>query len=494
VTKLHHNIIANLVGQVWTALLGVLFMPVYLRVMGGEAYGLVGVYISLQALWYTLDAGMATTLNRELARHDPVETSAQSARDTVRTLECLFLPLCVLTLMAAPIIGHLISTYWLKPVNMSQSEVSYAISILALAIALQWPSSFYAGGLAGLERQISQNIIQIVFSSLRWIVVIPLLIFTDSSIETFAWWQVLIAALQTLAARAIFFYKLPIPVRHARFQRSIAFSIRHFALGMLGIACVSFVLAQTDRIVLARILPLDAFGHYFLVATAAGALSRVFTPFFSALYPRYSRLVVQGNIEDLIVLYHRSNRVLAVIVSALAAIMVLYAEGILKLWTGDGFFAASNAQVFVLLVIGSALNGIMNLPYAIQLAYGYTRLSLLLNVFSIIWLVPMIWYLADRYGALGAACAWPLLNLTYVSLGIFLMHRKILKGEMMKWYVADIILPSIFSVVVVCSIGMIFPLLAQLVGDLVALPAIIFVSLLSVGCLYFLWLKWSTNS
>lgn len=106
----------------------------------------------------------------------------------------------------------------------------------------------------------------------------------------------------------------------------------------------------------------------------------------------------------------------------------------------------------------------------------------------------MIWYLADRYGALGAACAWPLLNLTYVSLGIFLMHRKILKGEMMKWYVADIILPSIFSVVVVCSIGMIFPLLAQLVGDLVALPAIIFVSLLSVGCLYFLWLKWSTNS
>ncbi|MFG0612548.1 lipopolysaccharide biosynthesis protein [Delftia sp. WSY_14] len=492
-TKLHHNIIANLAGQVWTALLGVLFMPVYLRVMGGEAYGLVGVYISLQALWYTLDAGMATTLNRELARHDPAETSAQSARDTVRTLECLFLPLCVLTLMAAPIIGHMISAYWLKPVDMSQSEVSYVISILALAIALQWPSSFYAGGLAGLECQISQNVIQIVFSSLRWIAVIPLLVFTDSSIETFAWWQVFIAALQTAVARVIFFHKLPIPVQHARFQRSIAFSIRKFALGMLGIACVSFVLAQADRIVLARILPLDAFGHYFLVATAAGALSRVFTPFFSALYPRYSRLVAQGKIEDLTGLYHRSNRILALVVSTLAAIMVLYAEGILTLWTGDEFFAASNAQVFVLLVLGSALNGIMNLPYAIQLAYGQTRLSLLLNVFSIIWLVPMIWYLADRYGALGAACAWPLLNLTYVSLGIFLMHRKILRGEMMKWYVADIILPSIFSVAVVCFVGMVFPFLLQLMGNSIALPVIVLISLLSVGFLYFLWIKWSVN-
>src|SRR5258707_798621 len=62
------NILANLVGKTWSGLVWLVFLPVYLKFMGVEAYGLVGFYLSLTAVLVILDLGLSTTINRELAR------------------------------------------------------------------------------------------------------------------------------------------------------------------------------------------------------------------------------------------------------------------------------------------------------------------------------------------------------------------------------------------------------------------------------------------
>ena len=43
------------------------FVPLYIKFMGIESYGLVGIFASLLALFGLLDMGLSTTLNRELA-------------------------------------------------------------------------------------------------------------------------------------------------------------------------------------------------------------------------------------------------------------------------------------------------------------------------------------------------------------------------------------------------------------------------------------------
>ena len=69
---LRTNILTNYAGQVWTALMAVAFVPLYIRALGMEAFGLVGLMLSMQALSMLLDLGMGSVLNRELARrtHD----------------------------------------------------------------------------------------------------------------------------------------------------------------------------------------------------------------------------------------------------------------------------------------------------------------------------------------------------------------------------------------------------------------------------------------
>lgn len=65
---LARNLFANYSGQVWTALMGFLFVPIYVHQLGVEAYGVIGMFGALIAWLALLDAGLKPALGREMAR------------------------------------------------------------------------------------------------------------------------------------------------------------------------------------------------------------------------------------------------------------------------------------------------------------------------------------------------------------------------------------------------------------------------------------------
>ena len=69
VASVRINVIANYLGQGWVALMGLAFVPIYIKYLGMEAYGLIGIFAVLQVSLTVLDMGMAPTLNREMAFH-----------------------------------------------------------------------------------------------------------------------------------------------------------------------------------------------------------------------------------------------------------------------------------------------------------------------------------------------------------------------------------------------------------------------------------------
>ena len=65
---LKKNILANLIGNFLTAIVFVIVIPVYVKYLGVESYGLIGFFASLQIIFSVLDMGLSATLNREFAR------------------------------------------------------------------------------------------------------------------------------------------------------------------------------------------------------------------------------------------------------------------------------------------------------------------------------------------------------------------------------------------------------------------------------------------
>jgi O-antigen/teichoic acid export membrane protein len=83
----------------------------------------------------------------------------------------------------------------------------------------------------------------------------------------------------------------------------------------------------------------------------------------------------------------------------------------------------------------------MWMPYQVQLAYGWTSLALKINIVAVIVLVPAIFWVVPRYGAVGAARLWVALNAGYVLAAISLMHRRLIPREKWRWYLGDVLLP-----------------------------------------------------
>jgi hypothetical protein len=53
-----------------------------------------------------------------------------------------------------------------------------------------------------------------------------------------------------------------------------------------------------------------------------------------------------------------------------------------------------------------------------------------------------LFLLTWKYGALGAASVWLILNVAYVLVDIQIMHRRLLPGEKAHWYAVDVGLPA----------------------------------------------------
>src|SRR5450759_332490 len=94
--SLKKNVVTNYLGQGWSGVMGLVFIPLYIQYLGMEAYGLIGLFAVMQVWLALLDMGMTPTLNREMARFTAGAHSPQSIRDLLRSLETICFSLAAL--------------------------------------------------------------------------------------------------------------------------------------------------------------------------------------------------------------------------------------------------------------------------------------------------------------------------------------------------------------------------------------------------------------
>lgn len=439
--SVRRNVVANYLGQGWTALMQFAFVPLYVSYLGVEAFGLIGVFTLLQAWMVLLDLGMTPTLNREMARFTAGSHSARSISDLLRTLEWICVAMATGIVLVIWAVSGWLASDWLKPGALPLSSVADAIALMGIVIALRFVEGIYRGALMGLQRQVFFNAFNAVIATLRAGGAVAVLIWVSPTIEAFFIWQAC-ASLFAVAGLAVATHRtLPAIDSAARFSRQALLDVRHFAGGMIATTLLALLLTQIDKVLLSRLISLEAFGYYTLAATVASALTLLATPVTQAVYPRLTELVTRADGEGLAALYHRSAQTVTVLCAPPALIMILLPEVLLRTWTGDAALSASTAPLLALLALGTFLNGLMYIPYMLQLAHGWSGFAVRVNLVAVTLLVPAILWATPRYGATGAAWAWVALNIGYMTIGMHFMYRRLLPAEKRRWYVKDILAP-----------------------------------------------------
>lgn len=444
---------ANLAGNLWTALLGLVFVPIYLKYIGIEAYGLIGVFNSIVAFILLLDFGLSPSLNRELARLSTDDSRAQEMRDIKSTLERLNWGLAALILFLFLALSPLIARFWIQPKDLTIDTVTQALLIMSVSLAVQFTINFYIGGLTGLQKQLLLNIINIFCGTLRFVGGFFVLAYYSPTIKALLVWQALVVSLQAVLMAVTLKRSLPRTDREGSFQRNLLHKIWRFAVGMTGISVVSLILIQTDKVILSRMLSLDIFGYYTLAITISTmTIGTISGSFAHAVYPKLSQIVSTNDEDSIREFYHRNCQVLAVLIFPIAIVITFFSYDILQLWLRNDVIVANTYVLLSLVAIGTGLNSLMWLPYYLQLAHGWTKLAFYVNISAIILLIPLMLIGIYYYGAVGGALFWGILNVFFVVVTIQLMHRRILKGDKLRWYLNDLAIP-LFTAILIAGTG-----------------------------------------
>ena len=447
--SVRHNIMANFFGWGWSSLISLGFIPFFIKFIGVEAYGLIGIFGLLTALLSALDLGLSSTLSRQLSRLSVIEGSDQEARDLVRTFEVIYWGVGIVIGLVVVFLSPLIARHWIHSQSISVDILSAAIILMGLTLAFQWPASLYNGGLIGLQRQVLLNTVRAIFVTLQYGGVVFVLLFISPSILAFFIWQLFISVINTFVLSITLWRSLPGSDLNARFSKRLLEKNFHFAAGIMGITILATILTQVDKIILSKMLPLQFFGYYTLAFSLANILIQLVTPISSALFPRFSQIVAGGEEENMVSLYHAGCQSIAVMILPVAVTIAVFSRQILSVWLGDPITVQNTYFLLILIIIGTAINALVILPFTLQLAHGWTKLSLLKCTIAVLLLVPLMILLVQYYGALGAAMAWIILNLGSFFIEIPIMHQRLLKRETRKWYLFDVAMPMIITCAII---------------------------------------------
>jgi O-antigen/teichoic acid export membrane protein len=441
------NVAWNVLGGAWAGVLVVLATPFYVSRLGLEGYGLVGLWLVMQVMMGLLDVGMGATVVKAFAGSRPDRDGHEFKRDLLRTLEVFYWGVALVFSVALVLTSGWIGEHWLKSHALSSASVSDALRLMAIALGLQFPSSLYANGLAGLQEQGKMNGLQILGNTLRYGGGVAVLLWRPDVVSFFVI-QSLVAAVQTLVMRRALWQRVfAIAAGHPVFRIELIQRTWRYSAGMALTSIAAVLMANADRIALSRLLPTAELGKYSIAFSATGLIQLGIQPFYRAFFPRYAELVSAGDAGQLRAVYFRSCQLMAFAIIPLGIIGWTFAPQLLTSWLGR--HDETVTVVFRWLLIGITCAGLMWLPAAFQQAHGWTRLHASMIAGALVLGTPMMVWAIRTMGTVGATTVWVLHGVSIITIGLWLMHRRLLVGEMVAWYRVVLLPPLVLTLPVV---------------------------------------------
>lgn len=492
--SLKKNLIASYTSQIYVTLIGILMLPMYIKHMGAEAYGLVGFFTMLQAMFNLLDLGLTPTISRQTARLRAGAVDAFHFRKLFRALSIIFFVVAVVGSGGLLLLSSRIAEDWLNAEVLSLNEVTLAVQIMAISVALRWMCGLLRGVISGSEKLVWLGGFNSTIATLRFVGVFSVMWYFGFTPIVFFTYQLLVAVVEIVG---LWFKATQLLPKLTHANEPIGWSLApvrpvlKFSLTIAFTASVWIMVTQIDKLVLSSVLPLAEYGYFTLAVLVANGIMVIGSPISGALMPRMAKLEAEYNRNEVIRIYRQTTQLMMVVTSSAAVSLVFCAESLLFAWTGDAMLASKSAPILILYAIGNGILAVAAFPYYLQYAVGDLKLHFIGNLLLLFILVPSIVLAARSYGAIGAGYAWVTVNALYFLIWVWVVHRKIEPGLHFSWLVKDVVSIGMPVVLLGFVISLVEPNFTSRLGNVVYVmvfggAAILLAVLMSSEARYFI--------
>ena len=398
------NTIFSLSGQIAPLIVGIATIPVIIRQLGTDRFGVLVLGWAIIGYYSIFDLGLGSALTKLTSekiaskRNDVVPALFWTGSAMLFALGCLGM---VIVFVLAPIVVHSI----LKIPNFLIHETLGSLKILGGTLPIVLLTSGMFGYLAANHRFDLINYIRIPLGIMNFLS--PILILQVSPSLT--------SVLLVLAVTRIVLLMISIWMcltitpglrRRLSVNKEAIGQLFSFGIWVTVSNIVSPLMLAIDRFFIGSIVSIKAVAFYATpydlltkVLTIPGSVAYVLFPTFSAANAVDKKKSVE--------VYFRGLKYTYLILFPFVFFIILFSHELLQLWIGTEF-ADNSYLVLQILGIGVLINGLSLIPFAFLQGVGRPDIIAKLHTLEFILYAIVLAYLVRQYGIIGAAVSWDL--------------------------------------------------------------------------------------
>lgn len=419
--SLARNTTWNLAGQVLPLALAVVVIPILLRRMGTEGFGLLTIVWTLIGYFNLFDFGLGRALTNLVSQHQ--------RKDEKESLGDLVLTGLILILAIGLVLAFLLfcSIPWaipfvLKPRLSDPDEIGRAFQLVAFSVPFVLLNVGFRAVLEGQQRFDLTNLIRLPFG--LFMIGSPAMVLVYSGD-----FQVIVAVLcagisfAALAYATSFVKSNSGVFRDAKFRRCLARRLAVFG-GWVSISnFLAPMIFYVDRFIISAILSVAVMAYYVTPYEVITKTLFIASAIAGALFPAFSR-VDMGQLDDLARMVNTGVKLVALSMFPILVLVACLGFEMLNLWVGPDV-ATHGTRVLQVLAVGVFFNGVAYMPYTLIQARGRPDWTARLHLFELPIYVVLLWMAVVHFGLVGAAYVWAVRALVEL-IAFLLMARQLI--------------------------------------------------------------------
>ncbi|MEB4592647.1 oligosaccharide flippase family protein [Candidatus Thiothrix sp. Deng01] len=398
--NIYRNIAFSGLGYILPLVASLATIPLMIRFMGEDVYGLYIICISLIGFMNFIDLGVGQAIVKYVSQYE-----AKGERAKIKPVldialmmyVVLGLFIAILLIVFSSSLGGLIYNDTVKAALAAK-----ALSITALAFLLSYINQFFMNIFRAYHRFDVPAVIQ-NSANIAGVVLATALLFMGYSLPVILWGYVFIQVVALVSGYVLGKKVLPKGVslglsfdQHI-FAEMIGFSIYTFVSNFLG-----GMVSRLDKFIIGAILGTEAVTYYQIPHTIAQMANGIIQVLSQITFPRFSELSSLNDSVGKLMLYKRS--MLMVFLASMVINVALISSGgaFLGIWISEEFATKSTLTLQIIALYFFFQSNTVVAYWALQ-GMGNAKVTAISSALGTVAYIIGIYFLTDRYGYNGAA-------------------------------------------------------------------------------------------
>ena len=423
------NTAYNLLGSFVPMIVGIVTVPIYLRLIGDARYGVLALVWLFLGYFGLFDPGITRAALFHIAR--------LAGREQERERESVFWTALAINVCFG-LVGGLVLYFAAKPFFMStfkmpeamRGEVVACLPWLAASVPVSIVMGVLGGALQAREGFGAQNFISGCSAFATQLAPLAVAYWHGPDLKWLIGTALITRTAGAIPSLLVLVRLMPLGVG-GRFEKMLVRTLFSYGGWVTISNLINPILTSMDRMVIGSVIGAQAVTFYTVPFNLVSRISLLPAAFATSLFPKLSR----GSHEDKAQLAGDAITALSAVMTPLLVVAIAVLPLFMRLWVGASF-AQRAAPIGVILLAGLWINSLAVIPYEHLQAMDRPDLTAKFHAIEVVPFLAVLWIGLHYFGLIGAAWAWSL-RVTFDALLLLLVAgqtpgwRKVIPGGAM---------------------------------------------------------------